>query len=128
MPRLVLLIEFFNSQAVFKTTALSDEEFSAFKCRPGTFYQYGKGDGDGNGAIEWNEYASAENGWAGCFPDQNLPCYRTDNQCEMETDTFTANNGFVRHVFSMNSIPDHHAWGMSGKELQTELKILAGNF
>ena len=45
----------------------------------------------------------------------------------METDTFTANNGIVRHVFSMNSIPDHHAWGMSGKELQTELKILAGS-
>ena len=42
----------------------------------------------------------------------------------METDTFTANNGIVRHVFSMNSIPDHHAWGMSG----TELKIRALEF
>ena len=102
---------------------MSDEEFAAFKCRPGTFYQYGKGDGDGNGAIEWNEVASAENGWAGCFPDQPLPCYRTEEQCQMETDTFTANNGIVRHVFSMNSIPDHHAWGMSGTELKSRSTI-----
>ena len=41
----------------------------------------------------------------------------------METDTFTANNGIVRHVFSMNSIPDHHAWGMSGTELKSRSRI-----
>ena len=46
----------------------------------------------------------------------------------METDTFTANNGIVRHVFSMNSIPDHHAWGMSGTELKFRSRIQSEAF
>ena len=53
---------------------MSDAEFAAFKCRPGQYYQYGVSDGDQSHAVDWNEYASAANNYAGCFPDMRLPC------------------------------------------------------
>ena len=83
---------------------MSDEEFAAFKCRPGQYYQYGVSDGGQGHAIDWNEYASASNNYAGCFPDMRLPCKRTDNVCKMETDWHVGRDGPM-HVFTMNSIP-----------------------
>ena len=40
---------------------------------------------------------------------------RTEHVCEMETDTFINNRGVERHVFTMNGIPDHNAWGLTGR-------------
>lgn len=91
-------------RAIFQATALSDEEFAAFKCRPGQYYQYGVSDGGQGHAVDWNEYASASNNYAGCFPDMRLPCKRTDNVCKMETDWYAGRVGAM-HQFTMNSIP-----------------------
>ena len=88
----------------FQATALSDEEFAAFKCRSGQYYQYGVSDGGQGHAVDWNEYASASNNYAGCFPDMRLPCKRTDNVCKMETDWYAGRDGAM-HQFTMNSIP-----------------------
>ena len=49
---------------MIKAVALSDEEFAKFKCRGGTFYQYGNADG-GHTVTEVNEYASADNNYQG---------------------------------------------------------------
>ena len=49
---------------MIKAVALSDEEFAKFKCRGGTFYQYGNADG-GHTVTEINEYASADNNYQG---------------------------------------------------------------
>ena len=65
--------------------SLSDSEFESFKCRPGQFYQYGLSDGGQKEATDWFEYASKENGYAGCFPEQKLPCVRTHNVCSLKT-------------------------------------------
>ena len=46
----------------FQAVALSDEEFAKFKCRGGSFYQYGNADG-GHTVTEINEYASADNNY-----------------------------------------------------------------
>ena len=45
-----------------QAVALSDEEFAKFKCRGGSFYQYGNADG-GHTVTEINEYASADNNY-----------------------------------------------------------------
>ena len=45
----------------------------------------------------------------------DLPCMRTEHVCEMETDMFVNNKGIERHVFTMNGIPDHNAWGLTGR-------------
>ena len=47
-----------------QAVALSDEEFAKFKCRGGSFYQYGNADG-GHTVTEINEYASADNNYQG---------------------------------------------------------------
>ena len=47
-----------------QAAALSDEEFAKFKCRGGSFYQYGNADG-GHTVTEINEYASADNNYQG---------------------------------------------------------------
>ena len=49
---------------MIQAVALSDEEFAKFKCRGGTFYQYGNADG-GHTVTEVNEYASADNNYQG---------------------------------------------------------------
>ena len=60
----------------FKTLALSDEEFAKFKCRSGSFYQYGNADG-GHTVTEVNEYASAENGHQGPIQKIVQPEYKS---------------------------------------------------
>ena len=47
-----------------QAVALSDEEFAKFKCRGGSFYQYGNADG-GHTVTEINEYASTDNNYQG---------------------------------------------------------------
>ena len=70
---------------IFKVNSLCDSEFESFKCRPGQFYQYGLSDGGQTEATDWFEYASKDNGYAGCFPEKKLPCVRTHNVCSLKT-------------------------------------------
>ena len=73
--------------------SLSDSEFESFKCRPGQFYQYGLSDGGQTESTDWFVYASKENGHAGCFPEQNLPCVRTHNVCSLKTGWWAGASG-----------------------------------
>ena len=91
---------------------LTDSEISKFRCREGNFYQFGRGSTDDS--VEYYEYATSDNGYTGCHTDRNLPCYKTEYACSMETSEVTNNgNGVTRVQFDFNGVPDHNAWGLT---------------
>ena len=91
---------------------LTDLEISKFKCREGSFSQFGRGStGD---SVEYNQYASSDNGYHGCHTDRELPCHKTEYSCSMETsETTNMGSGVTRVQFDFNGVPDHNAWGLT---------------
>ena len=84
-------------------TALTDDEFAAFTCREGTFYQYSVGENGSETAI-----ASASNNFQGCHPSQEVPCVKE----ELPACSVSFVMGSSRIRVTTNGVPDHNAWSL----------------
>ena len=67
------------------------------------------------GATAVNVKANANNGYVGCHPDHDLPCYRTELPCSVTLSDSTMASGIPRILIRSTGIPDHNSHALTGQ-------------